>query len=503
MTLRLPLLALLTALAACPPPAFPGPASTPATHSALAQWRLRVENHIRHPRFQHAQWGIQVVSLQSGVILFEHHAHQLLQPASNAKLFTAALALHQWGPDGRIPTPVLGSMWPDANGVIHGDVCIEGRGDPTFTAETHGGNLDLALQPLVTVLTQAGIRRIEGDLVGDDRFLASLGYGTGWMWEDLEYGYGSPISALSFDDNSLALCLAPASEPGAPCQVTMPFLLRPLVVLNRTITTRDRPREALSARRRLGTDQVILAGELPMEAQAETLRVPVDAPALRFMENLESSLRRQGIQVEGRTRVGSSLTATCLLGQAESPPVKTILRRMLKDSHNLTASLLFAHTGRRAQPAWEGHPEAAGSLALNQFLHDAGLPAVEVQIEEGSGLSRNNLASPQAVVALLSFMRQHAAATNFIESLPVAGVDGTLKERFVGTRVQGNLRAKTGTLRWAQALSGYVTSDAGEPLAFSILLNRYQPAGSDPGATEEVDALALMLCEIPAQTNDP
>ena len=137
------------------------------------------------------------------------------------------------------------------------------------------------------------------------------------MWEDLEYGYGSPISALSFDDNSLALRLAPASEPGAPCQVTMPSLLGPLVVLNRTITTRDRPREALSARRGLGTDQVILAGELQMEAQAETLRVPVEAPALRFMQNLESSLRRQGIQVEGQTRVGSSLTATCLLGQAQ------------------------------------------------------------------------------------------------------------------------------------------------------------------------------------------
>ncbi len=480
----------------------PCPSARLPTTPVFVQWQSRLRNQLEQPRFQRAQWGILVVSLETGITLFEHHADQFFQPASNAKLFTAAMALDRLGPDYRIRTPVRASSPPDANGVIHGEVCIEGRGDPTWGSEWKNLEIDAALQPLVSIFTNAGVRGIEGDLVGDDRFLEPLRYGTGWTWEDLENGYGSPLSALSFDGNSMALGLAPASAPGAPCEVIFHHpLLRRLTVVNRTVTTCEPPKESLAARRVLGSGQVILSGEILRGARAETLRVPVDKPAEFLMENLATRLRRQGIRIEGGVRVGSSLTATHVLGNAESPPVRTIIRRMLKDSNNLTAALLFAHTGLRIQPIQRDHPERAGSLALNQFLLDAGLPSAEVHIEEGSGLSRNNLVTPRAIVALMTHMHGHPAAKDFIEALPLAGVDGTLDKRFAGTPVQGNLRAKTGTLRWAQALSGYATSQAGEPIAFSILLNRYQPAESDPSGTEAVDALTLLVAELAVRSD--
>jgi len=467
---------------------------------ALRPWQAGLQSRIDAPRFAHARWGLQVISLQTGEVLFERNAHAFFQPASNAKLFTAALVLDQLGPDGRIRTPISASAPPTPDGVIHGQVCIHGRGDPTFRSQWQGQALDQALRPLLDVLRQAGVRRIEGDLVGDEGFLEALRFGSGWTWEDLEQAYGSPLSALSLDGNSLKLRLKAAIRPGDPCEVTVLTPGASLTILNQTVTTAAPHGEPLSARRPLNTDQAILSGELSVGSKPEVLAVPVRDPARFFMNHLLADLERAGIRVTGGIRIQPQPPWETRLGNAESPPAAMMVREMMKRSDNLTASLLFANVGRRTQvPGSDQSPEAAGCRALTQFLDDAGLSSEEVRIEEGSGLSRNSLTTPGAIVALLRHMREHPAARDFVEALPVAGVDGTLEDRFIDTPAQGNLRAKTGTLRWTSALSGYVTSQAGEELAFSILLDRYQPADSGPTATEEVDAVALRLTELPAR----
>lgn len=464
----------------------------PAT--VFAQWQERIRTQIENPRFQHAQWGILVVSLESGRALFEQNADRFFQPGSNTKLFTAALVLDRLGPDGRIRTPIRADDPPDTNGVIRGDVCIDGRGDPTWGSDWHDGDRYAALDPLTSVLARAGVRRIEGDLVGDTAFLGTLRYGRGWMWEDLEYVYGSPLSALSLEDNTLDLRVAPAAQAGEPCVVISHHpLLDQFSILNRSATTLDRSPEGLVTQRPLGTRQVILLGGLQLGTGAETVRVPVESPAELFVERLAVALQGRGITLDGCPRVGSSAAANHVLGYAESLPVRVMVRRMMKNSHNLTAALLFAHTGAQQGGLSGETAETAGMRALQGFLLESGLPASDVHVEEGSGLSRNNLVTPRALVALLVYMHQHAAAKDFLEALPVAGVDGSLERRLRATPAEGNLRAKTGTLRWAQALSGYMNSQAGEPLAFSILLNRHQPAEGNPSGTQEIDAVVLLI----------
>ena len=270
--------------------------------------------------------------------------------------------------------------------------------------------------------------------------------------------YGSPLSALSLDGNTLQLRVTAGIRPNAPCEVTLQTAASRLQIANNSVTTADAPDESVSARRILGSDNVVVSGQLQVGAEPETLRVPVWSPAEFFMQNLASSLDRHGIELQGRVHVRSraeaSSAARWTVGTAESPPAADMVQTMMKDSHNHTASLLFAYVGRSMDSAANQHPEETGALALNQFLTEAGLPADEAQIEEGSGLSRNSLVTPNAIAAMLVHMHEHDAAEDFIVALPVAGVDGTLAERFIDTAAQGNLRAKTGTLRWAQALSG-------------------------------------------------
>jgi D-alanyl-D-alanine carboxypeptidase/D-alanyl-D-alanine-endopeptidase (penicillin-binding protein 4) len=187
------------------------------------------------------------------------------------------------------------------------------------------------------------------------------------------------------------------------------------------------------------------------------------------------------------------------LGAVESLPLRDLVREIQKPSQNLYADLLLAHLGANALAAnamnSEQTSEAAGVKELDKFLAEAGIEKGSVLFEEGSGLSRNNLATPNATVLLLEFMSRHQWADVYREALPIASVDGTLKDRMKGTAAAGNVRAKTGTLRWANALSGYVTTAAGERLVFSVMLNRHAADTTGP-AHAELDAIAVMLASF-------
>jgi D-alanyl-D-alanine carboxypeptidase/D-alanyl-D-alanine-endopeptidase (penicillin-binding protein 4) len=165
--------------------------------------------------------------------------------------------------------------------------------------------------------------------------------------------------------------------------------------------------------------------------------------------------------------------------------------------------LILAHVGSLAlatNKSSTATSEDAGIRQLYAFLNQAGVRRGDVQFEEGSGLSRNNLTTPNATIALLQHMNRHAEAEAYLNALPVAGVDGTLRNRMRGTPAAGNVRAKTGTLRWANSLSGHVTTAAGEHLIFSIMLNRYV-AGTNPPGRGEIDRIAVMLAEFTGRSD--
>jgi len=490
-------------VAAYPPPVVPPAATT------LTELRAQLTAHVNEPRFNAAIWGVKVASLETGKVLFEHHAARLLSPASNSKLYTGALALDALGADYRILTPIYSAAKPDATGTLRGDLIIAGRGDPSWKSKNRREDFWAIFEPFVAALQNAGVRRVTGGIVGDATFFRGPPSGAGWTADDLNDDYGAEISALTIEDNFADVRVLPGAAVGARCELT---LLQPqtgLVLENRTTTIAKGGTRRIEARRNVGDTTTYVFGELPLGDREEILDVTVPRPAQWFAAALKVALIRGGIPVAGAPRSVRWPEATAVsanavkLGEVASPPLRELVTGFMKPSQNLETDLIFGHIGEtlligevfkhrdESQPAMRTS-EQAGVVGLRDFLRASQLPADDVRFEEGSGLSRNNLTTARATVALLEFMARHREAQAFFDSLPIAGVDGTLRRRLRGTAAEGNVRAKTGTLRWANALSGYVTTAAGERLAFSVMLNRnVVPPGKF--ARDDVDAIALML----------
>ena len=259
-----------------------------------------------------------------------------------------------------------------------------------------------------------------------------------------------------------------------------------------------------------GTKTIYVFGEMPVGASQEILDVPVPQPAAWFGAALKSALAKNGITIKGKVRCVEwpevpSWQSTNLikLGEVKSPPLREILRSFLKPSQNLETDLVFNHTGemlrRTNSPTWKTSEQWAVA-ALEAFLAMNNIPA-DVHFDEGSGLSRNNLTSANATTALLTVMATNRWANDYFDALPVAGMDGTLRRRMKGTPAFQNVHAKTGTLRWVNALSGYVTTAAGEKLVFSLILNRYDPP-ADRKRTDELDDIAVLLAGFKGRIED-
>lgn len=480
------------------------PARAPASDEELRQ---RLSAHVEAARFESALWSIKIASLDSGRTWFEHHPGRLMSPASNSKLFVTALALDRLGADYRISTPIRATARPGGDGTLPGNLVVCGRGDPSWKTRAAGRPFSALFDPFVRVLTDAGVRRIRGDIVADATYFRALPHGAGWAVGDLEEYYGAEISAVSLQQNYTQLRVTPAAVPGGPWDVTLMDPHTGLTVENRGTTTPAGESGQLVSHRLFGERKIYLFGERPAGATAERISVAVPRPADWFATALRAELIARGIAVEGNARSvrwpERELTPEphVTLGEVTSPPLAELLADLMKRSDNLETDLVFAHLGEKFRaanaPAWRTSEQSAVRL-LDDFLEQHDLRAAEVRFEEGSGLSRNNLVSANAIVALLTFMARHREAAAFRDTLPVAGVDGTLRARMRTTAAEGNVRAKTGTLRWANNLSGYVTTAGGERVVFSVMLNRaVAPTGES--ARAHVDAIAVMLAEFAAR----
>jgi serine-type D-Ala-D-Ala carboxypeptidase/endopeptidase (penicillin-binding protein 4) len=498
--LWLTLLAALHLRAVEPSEQAPLPPPPPTT---LAELQERLTAHVSQAKYAGALWGVKVVSLSSGKTVFEHNAQKLLSPASNSKLYTVALALDRLGRDYQIKTSLYAQKQPDEHGRLAGDLVIFGRGDPTINARLNGGDLFKALQPFVNALTNAGVKRIEGDLVGDDSFFHGPEFGSGWTWDDAQYYYGAEISALTINDNIMQVLVKPGGQAGLPCEISVFPSIPWFSFSNQTTTASENLDRKMSLYRPMGGNVVFVTGRLPLGDSGYKEDMTVHDPAAVFATVFKEALRRSGIDVGGTARsvhwqerqaVPLDLEKLVELGFAESLPMREIAREVQKPSQNLYTDLLLAHVGERARNANTVADETAEELGireLSKFLAEAGVKKGEVFFEEGSGLSRNNLTTPNATVGLLQYMSKHRWADAYLAALPVAGVDGTLRNRMKDTPAAANVRAKTGTLRWANSLSGHVTTAGGERLIFSIMLNRYYSPGGSTRA--DIDAIAILL----------
>jgi D-alanyl-D-alanine carboxypeptidase/D-alanyl-D-alanine-endopeptidase (penicillin-binding protein 4) len=497
---------------------------------SLESLRARIAGHIAQPRFARAAWGAKVVSLVTGKVVFEHDAGRYFNPASNAKLYTAALALDALGDDFRIKTSLYAASGPDRTGRLAGDLLLYGRGDPSIAASFNGGDYYAALEPFAQSLAAAGVRRIDGDLIGDESYFRGPPLGAGWGWTDLQWYYGAETSALSINDNALDLFVKPAAKTGIPCRISTGPATPLVTVINRTRTAELGSKRSIGIYRPLGENVIYISGRMPIDDPGYTVHVAVHKPASLFVEMLKQVLERHGIAIKGkaysvdwlyREVTPVDLSRLVEVGSVYSRPMRDIVRLMLKVSQNLYAELLLLQVGAsraagagalnaagggRAQVADQNGAEAReltteqeGIEQMNLFLSKAIKDERGALLEEGSGLSRRDIVTPASMVALLAFMTRHRLADVFRESLPVAGGDGTLQNRMKGTAGAGNIRAKTGTLQYVNALSGYLTTAAGEQLAFSIMLNNYSSDGST-SPRDDIDEITLMLASFRGHT---
>ena len=486
-------------------------AQEPKSPATLAELRQRLADHIGQPKYAAALWGVKIVSLDSGKTVFEQNPQKLFSPASNSKLYTVALALDRLGADYRIKTSLYAKAAPNGAGTIKGDLIVYGRGDPAINARLHGGDIYKALQPLVCALTNAGVKRIAGDLVGDESYFRGPPLGSGWVWDDLEYYYGAEISALTINDNTLQATVKPGVRVGAQCQVTLQPTTAWLSFSNRTETAEKGAPRRIHLYHPLCQNIIYVSGQMPIDDSGYTNEVTMHNPAGLFVSLFKQALTRQGIKVSGKVRSMNWLDREAQpfdrdklveLGTVESLPLRDIAREVQKPSQNLYTDLLLAHVGEQSRmadtPAGQTS-EDLGIRELNKFLAQAGVKPGETIFEEGSGLSRDNLTTPNAAVTLLQFMNRHQCAQVYLDALPIAGVDGTLRSRMKGTPAAGNVRAKTGTLRWANSMSGHVTTAAGEHLVFSLMVNRYYESRPARG---DLDTIGVLLASFTGRTSE-
>src|ERR1044071_137310 len=279
----------------------------------LPELQAKISEILAKPELAPAMVGIKVVSLDTGRVLFEENAQKLLRPASNMKLYTVAAALDRLSPDFRFVTSVYSSAKPDAAGVVHGDLTIYGRGDPSLAARFNNGDYFKAIDDLATRIVAAGVKRVEGDIVGDESYFVGPKYGSGWNWEDLTWYYGAEVTPLTVNDNALDLFVKPGTAIGQPASITTGPPDPLLTIVNKVTTSAKGSRRELSIHRGLGENSITITGTIPLEDKGYTGGIGISHPGLLFVYLLRTSLAQKGVVITGKSRTTGEVTQPGLI----------------------------------------------------------------------------------------------------------------------------------------------------------------------------------------------
>ncbi len=496
---------------------------------------------LSQPPLNRAHWGIDVVDLETGKALYSQNSDQLFLPASNAKLFTTAAVLAIAGPDYRFRTTVEAEGKVDENGRLLGDLAVIGRGDPNISGRVLPYALKTQrtpphtqiLEEMADQVARNGLKIVDGDLIGDDKFYAFERYAEGWAWDDLQWIDGAPVSALTFNDNVVFVNVLPGEHPGDKAVVTVEPETSYYELDNRVVTSSASVAKRVGVHRDPGSKTIMLWGSLPLGDSGMKEPMSIEDPAEFVAQLFRTMLERRGITIRGKTRARhgedaqffdqqiphpmiSSPTGTAaspsansaispamrpqeppdfnqgtsnkILAEHFSVPLLDDVRVTNKVSENLHAELALRLAGKLRG---DGGSFEGGVAAVKQFLLQAGLKEDEFTFLDGSGLSRRDLVTPAATVQLLIYAARQPWGLAFEESLPVSGVDGSLSDRFQKTAAVGLIHAKTGSLSHVNALSGYGQTQAGKRFVFSIFCNNHNLPASKVLAA--MDAVVKLL----------
>jgi len=442
----------------------------------------------RQSTARRAHWGILISPLAGGYPLYARNAQQFFIPASNIKLFTTAAALTQLGADYRIRT----SVYQEA--VESGEVVLRvvGRGDPTLT--------EASLQTLARQVRDRGIHHIDR-LIVDDTYFTGDPINPNWEWEDLQAGYGTAANSLMLEGNAIALQLIPQA-PGQPLRLVFetPSDARSWTVINdsRTLPAGSSEPEFTQIQQDGQRRMLRVMGQLQAGSEPEEEAIASPDPNGRFLRRFWAVLEAEGVTV----RRGAIATTPQPNPDPEvafilSPPLAELMTEANAESDNFYAEALLRQVGVHSSRV-ETSTLAAGLAGVETILAPLGVDAEGLDQADGSGLARRNLATPEAFVQTLQAMHGSPSASVFRDSLAVAGMSGTLRNRFRDTPVAGNLWGKSGAISGIAALSGYLEPEQYPPLAFSILVNHFdQPVRTvRPTMDEIIEVVAdLTVCE--------
>lgn len=452
-----------------------------------------VDSVVAAPMWRNARLGILLVDAASGDTLVQHDADRLFMPASNQKLLTGAIAVQELGPDFRWRTPVL-LHGVQRGHTFHGNVYVQGSGDPSISDNLRAGRAASAFDEAVAALEARGIRRIAGRVLPRGDAMPGLTTGYGWAFDDFDAGYSAAIDELMFNEGELYVRVKAGTKAGSRLLVTTaPTRTYPAVRVEAVARERDvAPGAPRPARLEVSYDSIghtlVVRGTLPVGDSA-SLTVAYRHPSDAFIAALHESLRDRRIAVNGRALVRRDTAGRPLdtVAVIVSPPFADVLTRMEKPSQNQMAELFFRTVGLvRTGSGSADSAQAIGARTLAAW----GIGSSDAAYRDGSGLSRHDYVTPRAIVRVLDAMRRSPHFELFRNALPIAGVDGTIRNRMRNTPAQGNARAKTGTLDKARSLSGYVTTADGRLVLFSLLANNFTVP------TREVERVQDMLVSL-------
>src|SRR5512147_399298 len=422
------------------------------------QLTQNIDRIVSEPDVSRGFWGIEVVSLRDGAVLYSSNSDKLFTPASNTKLFTTAATFALIGPDYTFKTTVDTNGNVDRYGRLTGDLFVVGRGDPNISGRTLPYYLrterkDPSLKVLEDLADQViarGVKYIDGDIVGDDSYFAFERYGEGWAQDDMVWEWGAPVSALTVNDNVVYVSIFPAERAGDKAFVQISPFAEYYAIDNRVMTTPagTGPRRVYITREP-GLNQLTIFGNIPVDDSGANEALAIEDPAAFAAQVFRAMLEKRGIVVYGKPRTKhtelaslSTFSVTTIapaaagdsearskppnpdnrlvLASYQSQPLIQDLKVINKVSQNLHAELMLRLLGREKG---NGGTIEAGLEVMRSFLLQAGIHSDEYVFFDGSGLSRQNLVTPHALVRLLRYVDSQPWGPRFEDTLPVAGLD--------------------------------------------------------------------------------
>ena len=459
---------------------------------------------LRHNLFG-SSIGIKIIHPADGAILYQKNPSRLFHPASTVKLFTSTAALIHLGADYHFTTNISTPSGNHVKNHIDGDVFIIGSGDPSLTTAD--------LTNLAKNLVKIGITKINGDIICDSSIFDNIEYGKGWMWDDQPYRDFAPINALSVNRNIIEYIVNPGAVPGAAPSVRMIPANSLVKIRNQAQTVNNLANqtqadlnnnlataEPLSLLRRWKTQENIIdiKGTISSSNKEHVFIRNIVNPAIFFGHLFKQECNKAGIQVKGHVITGKSPSTTTILATHKSPPLAELLLKMNKESHNLDAELILKTIGAQIK----GLPGTSlnGLEAVAETLDSMGMSENAYTFADGSGVSRYNLLTASTITDLLSNSFNAPFFKQLINSLAIAGEEGSMKDRMLDYPFRSTVKAKTGSMRGVSVLAGFVESPDSPPLAFAIMIEHF--IGSSAPAHSLQDSICGLLTRFKSTSRE-